>query len=95
MVRRQPMAIVVTAISALLLVLVGAVWTHSESPPTDAEQMSTAVLSDEAPSTDPRQPCTPCHGPEFEFEGPLSEFEGHGIVHEHWDPDRSGDRKPP
>jgi hypothetical protein len=95
MVRKQLATVGSVAVVALLLVLLGALWSPGEGPLTDVEEPGTHGFSDEIPSMNMSESCALCHGPVFDFEGPLSESDEPESVHEDGGTDRSAEDKPP
>jgi hypothetical protein len=95
MVQKQLAAVESVAVVALLLVLLGALWSQGSAPLTDVEEPGTHGFSEGTPSMNMTESCAPCHGPVFDFEGPLLESDDPESVHENGGSDRSAEHKPP
>jgi hypothetical protein len=95
MVQKQLAVVESVAVVALLLVLLGALWSQGTGPRTDVKEPGTHGFSEGTPSMNMTESCAPCHGPDFDFEGPLSESDEPEPVHEDGGSDRSAEHKPP
>ncbi len=88
--------VVVTAVAALAVVLLGVLGTtQAQGSLTAEEQLGKELFFDPALSINGQQSCATCHAPEVGFTGPDSWINAGGAVYQGALPNHFGNRKPP